>query len=90
MARSTDGRQHWERAAGALGQTSIGSIAVATTTDRVIIYIGTSGGMLSGGAVKAQSQASDATLVSAGVHRYLMRQLNHRVYLSLTVKSYMQ
>jgi hypothetical protein len=55
---------------------SIGSMVVATTTDRVIIYIGTSGGMMSGGAVEAQSQASDATLVSAGVHRYLMRQLN--------------
>jgi len=75
--------------AGALAHSNIGSMAVATTTDRVIIYVGTSGGMVSG-AAQMESQATSDTLVSAGVYRYTTRLLNQRVYLPVILKGYTQ
>jgi photosystem II stability/assembly factor-like uncharacterized protein len=90
MLRSTDSGLHWSRAAGALGYTNIGSMAVATTTDRVVIYIGTSGGTVSGGAAQLESVASGETLVNAGVYRYTTRLLNQRVYLPVILKGYTQ
>ena len=76
MKRSMDAGQHWETPAGVLAHSTIGSMAVVTTTDRVIVYVGTSGGTVSGGAEQLQSQASGETLVNAGVYRYTSRLLN--------------
>jgi len=90
MVRSTDGGQHWEAPAGALAHSNIGSMAVATTTDRVIIYVGTGGSVASSGAAQALSQASGETLVSAGVYRQTMRLPDHWVYLPIIFKSYAQ
>jgi len=89
MMRSADYGQHWDVPAGALAHGNIGSMAVATTTDRVIIYVGTSGGMVSG-AAQMESQATSDTLVSAGVYRYTTRLLNQRVYLPVILKGYTQ
>ncbi len=85
MARSTDGGYHWQRPAGPLAYSNIGSMAVATTTQRVIIYIGTSGGMVNGSARQAQGQTAE-TLVNAGVYRQTTRLLNQLVYLPLIFK----
>jgi photosystem II stability/assembly factor-like uncharacterized protein len=90
MVRSTDEGFHWQRPAGALAYSNIGAMAVAATTDRVVIYIGTSGGMASGGAPLAESQASGETLVSAGVYRQTTRLLNQRIYLPVILKGYTQ
>jgi len=58
----------------------------ATTTDCVIIYVGTSGGMASSGVAQSLSEASGETLVSAGVYRQTTRPLNQRVYLPVVFK----
>ena len=78
--------RHWEMPAGALAHSTIGSMAVATTTDRVIVYVGSSGGTMSGGVQQLRSQASGETLVNAGMYRQTMRQLNQRVYLPIVLK----
>jgi hypothetical protein len=64
-------------------------MAVTTTADRVIIYIGTSGGIVSG-TTQAKSQASGETLVNSGVYRQTTRLLNQRVYLPVILKGYTQ
>ncbi len=86
MVRSTDGGYQWQRPAGALAYSNIGSMTVATTTDRIIVYVGTSGGMVSGGATPALRQAGGETLINAGVYRFTTRQL--RVYVPLIFKGY--
>ncbi len=85
MVRSTDGGYHWQRPAGVLANTNIGSMAVATTTDRVIVYVGTSGSMASG-VTQVGSHAAGDVLISAGVYRQTTRLLNQRVYLPLIFK----
>ena len=86
ILRAIDGGQHWTRPAGALGYADTHSMAAATLQDRVIVYVGTSGGMVSSGAAQAQSLASGETLVNAGVYRYTTRLLNQRVYLPIVLK----
>jgi hypothetical protein len=61
-------------------------MAAATTTDRVILYVGTSGGVVSGGTARAWTETSGETLVSAGVYRHTTRLLAHRLYLPLVLK----
>jgi len=61
-------------------------MAAAIFQDRVIVYVGTSGGIVSGGATQAHSRASGETLVSAGVYRQTTRLLNQRVFLSIVLK----
>jgi len=86
MKRSTDGGQHWDPPAGGFANSNIGSMAVATTTDRVIVYVGTSGGVASSGTAQTGSQATHDTLVNAGVYRQTTRLLNLRVYLPIILK----
>jgi hypothetical protein len=87
MKRSMDKGRHWETPAGALAHSTIGSMAVAMATDRVIVYVGTGGGVASSGASQAMSQVSGETLVNAGVYRQTTRLLNQRVYLPLIFKN---
>lgn len=63
---------------------------MVTTTDRVILYAGTTGGYVEGGAAQAWSQADTAngTLVNAGVYRWTSRLPTARVYLPLVLKGY--
>jgi photosystem II stability/assembly factor-like uncharacterized protein len=70
LYRSTDGAQSWQQAAGELGQVPVYSLAAVTATDRVILYAGTSGGVVTD-TVGTLSQADNGgTLVNAGVYRY--------------------
>jgi len=83
LLRSTDGAQSWERAAGTLGYVPIYSMATVTATDRVILYVGTTGGYVEGGVAQALDFANNGgTLVNAGVYRYTSRR-GLRVYLPL-------
>jgi photosystem II stability/assembly factor-like uncharacterized protein len=84
LYRSIDGAQSWQQAAGTLGAVNVRALALGEAQDRVILYVSTAGGMVSGGATRAQSLASGETLVSAGVYRYMIRQLY--VYLPVVFK----
>jgi photosystem II stability/assembly factor-like uncharacterized protein len=88
LYRSTDGGQSWTRAVGALGYVPIYSLAVVTATDRVILYAGTTGGVVESTAAQAwrQGDTANSTLVNAGVYRYTTRIT--RVYLPLAFKGY--
>ncbi len=84
LYRSTDGAQSWQRAAGSLGYANVWSMTAGETEDRIIIYVGTASGSVSGGTV--QAFASGETFVNGGVYRYTTRLLNQRVYLPLISK----
>jgi photosystem II stability/assembly factor-like uncharacterized protein len=91
LYRSTDGAQTWKQAAGVLGQVPIYSLAVATATDRVILYAGTTGGYVQSDASRLLDTASsDGTLVNAGVYRYTTRLPTERAYLPVVLRAYEQ
>jgi photosystem II stability/assembly factor-like uncharacterized protein len=88
LYRSTDGAQSWQQAAGELGQIPIYALAAVTTTDRVILYAGTTGGHVESGEGSVgfgNSPDAPATyLVNAGVYRYTSLR-RWWVYLPLVV-----
>lgn len=86
LLRSPDGGQSWSWAAGMLGQVPVYSLATVREGERVILYVGTTGGYVEGGTSGALSQVNaEGTLVNAGVYRYTT--LRHRwVYLPLVVR----
>ncbi|NOR82935.1 MAG: hypothetical protein GQ526_05520 [Ardenticatenales bacterium] len=89
LYRSTDGAQSWSPAAGVLGQVPVYSLAVVTTSDRVILYAGTTGGHVQDDTARMLDTASsDGTLVSAGVYRYTTRRRTDRAYLPVVLKAY--
>jgi hypothetical protein len=76
----------WEPASGLLGQVPVYSLATVTATDRVIVYVGTTGGYVQDSSAQALDLAvSDVTLVNAGVYRYTT-QRTLEVYLPLVLK----
>jgi photosystem II stability/assembly factor-like uncharacterized protein len=85
LYRSTDGALSWQPAAGDLGQIQVYALAVATATDRVILYGGTSGGLVQSPEELACSEclSGDAGvyLVNAGVYRWTSLIPNTRLYL---------
>jgi hypothetical protein len=88
LFRSRDGGQSWERATGTLGYIPIYSLAAVTTTDRVILYAGTTGGEVeSEGAQALRVADNSGTLVNAGVYRYTTRH-TWGLYLPLVLKAY--
>jgi photosystem II stability/assembly factor-like uncharacterized protein len=71
LLRSTDGAQSWTQAAGVLGQVPVYSLAAVEAEGRVVLYAGTTGGHVEGGAAGALSKVNaQGTLVNAGVYRY--------------------
>jgi photosystem II stability/assembly factor-like uncharacterized protein len=71
LLRSLDGGQSWTPTAGVLGQVPAYSLATVRDGQRVILYAGTTGGYVEGGAATALSQVNaEGTLVNAGVYRY--------------------
>ena len=88
MKRTYDGGITWERAAGALGYTYIGAMAATRTDDRVVIYVGTGGGMVRGAGAQLAGR-TDEVIVTAGVYRYTMRLLDRRVYLPVVLRGYL-
>jgi photosystem II stability/assembly factor-like uncharacterized protein len=77
LIRSLDGGLHWERAAGSLGYTNIGSMAMTTMEGRVVLYVGTGGGTVTEmdqGILRLAS--TNDTLVNAGVYRNIIQTTN--------------
>jgi hypothetical protein len=71
LLRSTDGGQTWSAAAGLLGQVPVYSLATLREGERVILYVGTTGGQVEGGGPEALNQVfAESNLVNAGVYRY--------------------
>ena len=86
LLRSTDGGQSWSAAAGVLGQVPVYSLATLREGERVILYVGTTGGYIEGGAAEALNQVNaEGTLVNAGVYRYTSLR-RWWVYLPLVVR----
>jgi hypothetical protein len=82
MVRSIDGGLHWARAAGSLGNAKINTISVASVEGRVILYVGTGGGVATGTPQGIQGLATEADgIVNAGVYRNTIRLLDLTVYL---------
>ena len=90
LFRSTDGGYTWEQDEGA-PITSIYSLAAGSDDERVVVYVG-----ISGGVVSPQSKAAAASdiipgqgeIKPGGVYRWTSLLLNQRVYLSLVLKEY--
>jgi photosystem II stability/assembly factor-like uncharacterized protein len=90
LHRSMDGGYTWEQVEGA-PTTDIYSLAAGNDDERVVVYIG-----ISGGVVSPQSQAAAAAdvipgqgeIIPGGVYRLTSRLLNQRVYLPLVLRGY--
>jgi hypothetical protein len=85
LYRSTDGAQSWQQAAGELGQIPVYALAVVTATDRLILYGGTSGGLITGTVGASMRADAESTLINAGVYRYTTLR-RWWVYLPLAVR----
>ena len=86
LLRSANGGQSWSAAAGVLGKVPVYSLATVRDGERVILYAGTTGGYVEGGAAAALSHAdAEGTLVNAGVYRYTSLR-RWWVYLPLVVR----
>ncbi|HTP10866.1 MAG TPA: IPT/TIG domain-containing protein [Anaerolineae bacterium] len=84
VIRSVDGGFHWDRAVGSLGYAKIGAMATATAQGRVLLYVGTGGGTLTGMAQMEQGHAaSGGNVVNGGVYRNTVRALSRRIFLPL-------
>jgi photosystem II stability/assembly factor-like uncharacterized protein len=90
LFRSIDGGYTWEQVESA-PTTDIYSLAAGSDDERVVVYIG-----ISGGVVSPQSQAAAASDVipgqdeisPGGVYRWSSRLLNQRAYLPLVLRGY--
>ncbi len=87
VVRSLNSGLSWDRAVGSLGYTKIGALATATAQGRVVLYVATGGGALSGAAQAARASAVSAgNVVNGGVYRNTIRALTYHIYLPLTRK----
>jgi photosystem II stability/assembly factor-like uncharacterized protein len=82
LRRSTDGGDSWGSAAGILGQVPVYSLAEAVTSDRTVLYAGTTGGE----AQAAAASRASSDLISAGVYRLTTRRAS-QVYLPLVLRN---
>jgi photosystem II stability/assembly factor-like uncharacterized protein len=86
LHRSTDDGLTWTRAAGMPGAANVPSLATVAYGERVVLYVGTSGGVVSpplAGEMAAGSSAN-SLLLGSGVYRHTtIRPLEERVYLPL-------
>jgi len=90
LYRSTDGGYTWEQVEG-VPATDIYSLAAGSDGERVVLYVGISGGVVSVEGLAAA--ASDVVpgrggVMAGGVYRMITRLLNQRVYLPLIFKGY--
>jgi hypothetical protein len=70
-----------------LGYVPIYSLATLREGERVILYAGTAGGYVEGGAAGALSAVKpEGTLVNAGVYRYTTLRPRWWVYLPLVLR----
>jgi photosystem II stability/assembly factor-like uncharacterized protein len=89
LYRSSDGAQSWQRASGAVGQVPVYSLATVTTTDRVILYAGTTGGYVTNDSTHMlQMENGESTLIDAGVYRYTTQRLTKHTYLPVVLRAF--
>ena len=86
LLRSANHARSWSPAPDVLGQVPVYSLATVRDDKRVIIYAGTTGGLVMTSTVHTLGQAaSSGTLVNAGIYRYTSLR-RWRVYLPLVVR----
>jgi photosystem II stability/assembly factor-like uncharacterized protein len=84
LYRSTDGAQSWQPVEGALGQVPVFSLAAVAAEDRIILYAGTTGGVISLANTAGALNQNNTILINAGVYRYTM--LNYRLFLPVIAR----
>jgi photosystem II stability/assembly factor-like uncharacterized protein len=88
LKRSRDGGASWHTAAGSLGYVSIGSVAIAVTEDRSILYVGTTGGYVEAAADSSvRTLSTTDSLVSPGMYRFTSRLQEAEVFLPLVMRA---
>jgi photosystem II stability/assembly factor-like uncharacterized protein len=91
LFRSIDGGTTWSRAAGTLGYVWIRALAAASSDERTILYVGTTGGMPSGAAADqfGDTAPADNGFVRAGVYQQTVVHppLTEKIYLPLVVRN---
>jgi len=88
--RSTDGGYSWEQVEGTPA-TDIYSLAAGSDDERVALYVGISGGVVTAESQAAARAAADVIpaqgeIKPGGVYRLTTRLLNQRVYLPLVLR----
>ncbi len=83
--RSTDDGQTWKVAEG-MSVGTIRSLATSSDGERVIVYVGISGGAIRGSGFTAASAGADLTLLGSGVYRLTALLPTDRVYLPLVIR----
>jgi len=85
LVRSTDNGQTWELIEGAPIPTRL---ATATDGERVVLYIGSAGGLASQAALSSNAVLGQSTILGGGVYRLTTRLPTDWVYLPLVVRGY--
>jgi photosystem II stability/assembly factor-like uncharacterized protein len=87
LLRSFDDGQTWEQVPAAPYPSRL---ATATDGERVVLYIGSPGGLAGqiGGQATATSILGEKTIFGGGVYRMTTLRLGYRVYLPLVVRGY--
>jgi photosystem II stability/assembly factor-like uncharacterized protein len=75
LYRSIDGAGSWQPADGELGQVTVYALAVVTESNRVVLYAGTSGGLVTETVGASMQPDAGGTLVNAGVYRHTILRL---------------
>jgi photosystem II stability/assembly factor-like uncharacterized protein len=91
LFRSIDGGTTWSRAAGNLGYVWIRALAAASSDERTILYVGTTGGMPSGAAASqfGDTAPADNGFVRAGIYQQtVVHPPLKKIYLPLVVRDY--
>lgn len=91
LFRSVDGGETWMRAPGSLGEVSVTALSAASAGERTIVYVGTTGGALSG-SLDRQSLSSSPlqqTYVRGGIYQQTVvhRPARDVIYLPLVTKN---
>ncbi len=92
LFRSVDEGYTWEQVEG-VPSTDIYSLAAGNDDERVAVYVGISGGVVSPQSQAAARAAADVIpaqdeIMPGGVYRWGSRLLNQRVYLPLILRTY--
>jgi photosystem II stability/assembly factor-like uncharacterized protein len=87
LCRSLDGGQTWQKLDGMSWPTAM---AVGTDGERVVIYVGTAGGVVaaSSGSTSIQTVTGSSNVLGGGVYRYTTLQPEHWVFLPLVARGH--
>ena len=84
LMRSFDCGQNWSRAPGDLGYANIVSLDAEVADERVILYVGTTGGTVENQASLMEEQP--LRMITAGVYRYTTRSYWQYLPVAITDK----